>query len=281
MEFLDFCRLHGILIRHLPPLGAWKRYPTEDHPKSRNGAVKWLGDVGFVQNHATMLDVDVWFPDRSQATSVDHAAIAARAAEWERLVQEGRKKAAAKALQVMQECQTGRHPYFERKGFPEESGLVWTDGRLVIPMRVGRELVGLQVIDDDGEKKFLPGQRTSDAAFIIGDTRRRPIFCEGYATALSLRLALAACKMQACIVVCFSAHNVPKMAAKMPGGVVVADNDKSGTGERVARQTGLPFWMPPTVGHDANDCHLERGIFFLSMALKRLLMEKHRYNQSR
>lgn len=274
MEFLDFCKVHGVLIDYLPPAGRWKRYPTEDKPKSRNGAVKWMGDVGFVQNHATMLDVAVWFPDRERAAQIDHAAIAARAAEGELLVQEGRRKAAAKAVQVVSECQMGRHPYFERKGFPEESGMIWTDGRLVIPMRVGRDLVGLQVIDGDGEKKFLPGQRTSDAAFVMGDARQRPIFCEGYATGLSLRLALAACKMRACIVVCFSAHNVPKMAALMPGGVVVADNDASGTGERVARATGLPWWMPPDVGNDANDSHQNRGIFFLSMQLKRLLMSK-------
>lgn len=272
--------MHDVLIDRLPPAGQWRRYPTTDKPKSRNGAVKWMGEVGFVQNHATMLDVAVWFPDRAQAAAIDHAAIAARAAEGERLMQEGRKKAAAKAAQVVSECHMGRHPYLERKGFPEESGLVWTDGRLVIPMRVGREVVGLQVIDADGDKKFLPGQRTSDAAFVIGDVRRRPIFCEGYATALSLRLALAACKMQACIVVCFSAHNVPKMAAKMPGGAVVADNDASGTGERVARATGLAWWMPPSVGHDANDHHLEKGIFSLSMAVKRLLMEKSVYNRT-
>lgn len=278
MEFLDFCRLHGVVIEHLPIEGRWKRCPTIDKPKSRNGAVKWLGDVGFVQNHATMLDVATWFPDRVQAAQIDHAAIAARAAEGERLVQEGRIKAAARASKVISECYMGRHQYFERKGFPEEAGLVWQDGRLVIPMRAGRELVGLQVIDSDGDKKFLPGQRTSDAAFIMGDARQRPIFCEGYATGLSLRLALAACKMQACVVVCFSAHNVPKMAASMPGGVVVADNDASGTGERVARQTGLPHWMPPTVGHDANDCHQEKGIFFLSTAIKRLLMQKTVYN---
>jgi putative DNA primase/helicase len=60
MDFLQFAQAHGILIPHLPPVGLWRRYPTEDHPKSRNGAVKYMGDHGFIQNHATMTEVAVW-----------------------------------------------------------------------------------------------------------------------------------------------------------------------------------------------------------------------------
>lgn len=277
MQFVDFCRIHGVSIDHLPPVGVWKRYPTEDHPRSRNGAVKWMGDHGFVQNHATMLDVAVWQPESHEVVKVDHEAIARRASEAQRSIHQGREKAAKLASEIISSSRQGTHPYLEKKGYPEECGLVWKDGdasRLVIPMRVGRDVVGVQLIGEDGKKKFLPGQRTSDASFVIGDTKRAPIFCEGYATALSIRSALMACKMAGCIVVCFSAHNVPKLAARIPGGVVVADNDESGTGERVAMQTGLPWWMPPTVGHDANDCHQSKGLFFLAMELKRLMMAK-------
>jgi len=64
MNFLDFCRLHGILIDYLPPVGVWRRYATEDHPKKRNGAVKYMGDHGFVQNHATETSVSVWQSDK-------------------------------------------------------------------------------------------------------------------------------------------------------------------------------------------------------------------------
>jgi putative DNA primase/helicase len=70
MDFIQFARSHGILIDNLPPLGVWKRFPTEDHPRSRNGAVKYMGDVGFVQNHATSTVVSIWKPDSPITTKV-------------------------------------------------------------------------------------------------------------------------------------------------------------------------------------------------------------------
>ena len=33
-DLIDFAREHGILIDSIPPLGSWKRFPTEDHPNS-------------------------------------------------------------------------------------------------------------------------------------------------------------------------------------------------------------------------------------------------------
>ena len=64
MDFLTYCKLNDILIDHLPPLGVWRRYPTVDHPHKRNGAVKYMGDHGFVQNWATNLEVEVWKSDK-------------------------------------------------------------------------------------------------------------------------------------------------------------------------------------------------------------------------
>ena len=60
MDFITFARSHGIIINELPPVGVWKRYKTEDHPKKRNGAVKFMGTHGFVQNHATSTVVSLW-----------------------------------------------------------------------------------------------------------------------------------------------------------------------------------------------------------------------------
>ena len=58
MMFDAFCRAHGLLVDGIEA-GRWVRVPTEDHPRTRNGAYKYLGDVGFVQNHATMTEVAV------------------------------------------------------------------------------------------------------------------------------------------------------------------------------------------------------------------------------
>jgi putative DNA primase/helicase len=132
-------------------------------------------------------------------------------------------------------------------------------------MRIGRDIVGLQMIDERGEKKFLTGQKTNDACFVMG--QGNPIYCEGYATGLSVMKALSAGKIRKSVVVCFSAGNLQRLA-KDPKGYVVADNDASLTGERVAKETGLKYWLSDTVGEDFNDFQLRVGLFRSIQALK-------------
>jgi putative DNA primase/helicase len=98
------------------------------------------------------------------------------------------------------------------------------------------------------------------------------VLCEGYATALSIRAALNAIKARYTLFVCFSANNLGRIAKTLPKGLVVADNDASLTGERVARETGWPYFMPPTVGHDFNDLHLSTSLFKCSQALRSALL---------
>jgi putative DNA primase/helicase len=50
--------------------------------------------------------------------------------------------------------------------------------------------------------------------------------------------------------------------------MIVADNDKSLTGERVAKATGLKYWMSDAVGEDFNDFQLRVGLFKSLQALK-------------
>lgn len=266
MDFLTFCHAHGILIDRLPPLGLWKRYPTEDKPKHRNGAVKWMGDVGFVQNHATEISVSVWRPDTPVKIDRRELAEKARAAEQETLRRQA--EASRKAGWILHQCEYAKHEYLKRKGFPDEVGNVWLregEQLLVIPMRVGTNLVGVQLIDEAGGKKFLSGQRTGEAEFTI-DNKGPHYLCEGYATALSLRQILKNWKRRYTIHTTFSAGNMLKVAAKLPGGYVIADHDKSGTGERVAREIGWPWWMWDRPG-DCNDACLEDGIFRVGQSI--------------
>ena len=261
MDFVTFCRLNGILISSLPPLGIWRRYPTEDHPRSRNGAVKWMGEVGFVQNHATMIEVSVWKTEGPSQVNHRELQEATKNAELAQLARQ--RDAAQKAAWILKQCQFASHEYLKKKGFPDEVGNVWVkDGErlLIIPMRIEDRLVGCQLISEDGVKKFLTGQKTSEAAFSF-DNKGANILCEGYATALSIRAVLKALRRRYRIHVCFSAGNMGKVAAKLSGGYIVADNDASGTGERAAREIGWPYYLPPVVGHDFNDHHLAVGMF--------------------
>jgi len=269
MDFVIFARAHGILLDSHPPIGVWRRYATEDHPKSRNGAVKFMGDHGFVQNHATETEVSVWKPDSPLKFDYRMIAESAKNAELARL--KAQKDAASKARWILGQCQYARHDYLKNKGFPDESVNVWVrEGVqiLVIPMYSGGQLVGCQLIDSDGTKKFLLGQKTSLAEFVF-DNKGIHLYCEGYATALSVRMALKN-RRNYTIHVCFSAGNLKKLAEIVPGAII-ADNDESGTGERVAIETGQPYWMSDVVGEDANDYHQRAGLFKFSQSLTRSL----------
>lgn len=271
MHLLDFCRLHGVIVDREPPIGMWKRYPTQDKPTHRNGAVKYMGTHAFIQNHATMTEIEVWHAEGDSVMDPNKARKLVEAAH--RDIREKQEKAAQKAGFILHQCQIGYHPYLEKKGFAGEQGNIWKKDDellLVIPMRVGHRLVGCQLISEDGTKKFLFGQRTSGAAYVF-DNKGPNILCEGYATALSIKAAMKALKRRYTLYTCFSAGNLAKVAATLPKGFVVADNDASRTGQNTAEQIGWPYWMPDTTGLDANDVHQRDGLFKFSQSLGKVI----------
>jgi putative DNA primase/helicase len=295
MEFTAFARAHGLLIKDLK-IGRWCRVPTEDHPKKRNGAYKFLGEYGFVQNWAVHEEPELWKPEAKADIKIDHARLAAIAQQERARIQRGRQLAAQQSLQIMEEAMPQPHPYLEKKGFPDERGMVWNDGTadlLAIPMRKAGHIVGCQLIhapglsfknrdgDDIGGKKFMPGQELIGCSFVMG--QGKPIYCEGYATGLSVRAAVSAIKIKRSVVVCFTAHNLTVVAQEFGPGVVVADNDaeitlasgkKTGmAGQNAAKKTGMPYWVSDRVGEDFNDFHQRVGLFCASQSLKRVLMK--------
>jgi len=271
MHLLDFCRLHGVILDREPTIGVWKRYPTQDKPTHRNGAVKHMGTHAFIQNHATMTEIEVWHADGDSAMDPNKARKLVEAAH--RDIRDKQEKAAQKAGFILHQCQIGYHPYLEKKGFKEEQGNIWKKDDellLVIPMRVGHRLVGCQLIDESGDKKFLAGQRTSEATFTM-DNKGPHILVEGFATGLSVKAAMKALKRRYTLHICFSAGNLKKVAATLPKGFVVADCDASFTGERVAKEIGWPYWVPDTIGLDANDVHQRDGLFKFSQSLGKVI----------
>jgi putative DNA primase/helicase len=192
--------------------------------------------------------------------------------ESERKKRELQEKAAGQAAFILKNSVFGHHEYLKKKGFPDESGNIYTkDGQhfLVIPMRNHGRLVGAQVIDQTGDKKFLFGQASGGAEFIF-DNKGPHILCEGYATALSVKTAMKALKRRYTLHVCFSAGNMARIAKTLPDGFVVADHDSSGTGQRIAQQIGWPYWMSDTEGEDANDFHQRVGLFKFSQSLQKV-----------
>jgi len=271
MDFISFARLHGIVIDHEPRIGLWRRYATEDKPAHKNGAVKFMGDHAFIQNHATMVEIAVWKADAD--AKLDLAKIRRIAQQADDDIKRKQAEAAKTAAWMLKESQIAHHPYLSAKGFPDEQGNIYVkDGVLLmlVPMRVGSHLVGVQIIDPEGKKKFLFGQKTSNAEF-IWDNKGPHILCEGYATGLSIRAAMKALKRRYTLHVCFSAGNMEKIAASLQGGFVVADNDLSNTGLNTAKKIGWPYFMPPTEGQDFNDFADGAGLFRSSQALAKAL----------
>jgi len=235
--------------------------------------------VGTLFHEAKM---NGWRDDDKHAKPSHAQLEAMRLAAAERLTQEGidrakaQEAAAKKAGWIMHQTKMEPHAYLDSKGWKDVPGAVWWPNEeqnlLCIPMRVGENIVGVQMIDRTGQKRYLAGQRTSGAEYLISNNGRGAAdwFCEGYATGLSLRECLHALRMRYRIHITFSASNLVKVAALHAGGYVVADNDESGTGERVAIQTGLPYYMPSN--GDFNDMHKADGTFKASQALRKWLV---------
>lgn len=258
MFFSDFARAHGLLIRDLRADGRIHRVPTVAKPKKYNGAYRFDGGWGWVQCWDTMAEPAIFKPDRPiQATNAPRPYV--RASEDEK----ARQRAAMQAAEVVQRCRVGVHPYLAAKGFPEQQAMVDIDGRLVVPMRSALKypaVQSVQWIDSEGGKRFMPGGAAKGGVLRIGAGPDQWL-CEGYATGLSLAAALRAIYWPATVVVCFSAGNLQHVAQLLRGRrYVMADNDASGTGERAAAATGLPWVMPPEVGQDANDMHQGDGL---------------------
>ena len=262
MRFEDFCRAHGLRVQSVV-IGKWMAVPTEDHPRKRNGRYKFLGDVGWVQNWATMTSPEMWRSGEERAPAIQRIV-----QNLDRDRQEAAQRAAEKAAYILAHSTPSRHPYLERKGFKDEVGSVYNN-LLVVPMRRGSRLAGVQLIGDKGDKKFLQGQRTQGAFFLI-DAKGLPIFCEGFVTGLSIRAAMRAAKLPHTIYVCFSASNLQTVARSIHGGIIVADNDANDTGKLAAEQTGKPYWISEAVGEDFNDYHVRVGLFQATQSLRQV-----------
>jgi putative DNA primase/helicase len=264
MSFVAHAQAHGLMINYAIPDGKWHRVPTTDKPRKRNGAYLFDGNSGVVKNWATMdtfarygekvNQIIKYFDDSEER--IKHA------------------RAAKQAMALIKSAVVMNHPYLTAKGFPKATGLVVGE-ELIIPMRDYKTQVitGAQRIKGGGEKLFIPGSRAKGAVFVIGRGSESWLV-EGYATGLSVAAALKLMYRPAQVVVCFSAGNLGHVAERIGGRrFVVADHDGSGTGERVAVSSGLPWVMPEMVG-DANDLHQAQGLLAVRSMLAGLVLGK-------
>ena len=281
MSFMELAAVHGLVIRHLIADGRWHRVPTEDRPRKRNGAYICAGERGAVRNWATMEGFALYRPD-TPSKQIDRSALRAQLRQATQERAQRNRQVARQVADLLQRAtvltprpaqpwrsasfpgyeEIEAHPYLLRKGFVDTAALV-LNGLLLVPMydcADERRLIGMQTIDAKGNKRFISGSRAKGAIYRIGRAPETWLV-EGYATGLSTAQALRRIYRRACVLVCFSATNLTYVASHTSGRrFVVADNDKSGAGERAAVATGLPWVMPNQIGSDANDLHTGHGI---------------------
>ena len=290
LTFDQAMRLSGLLPRSIVPDGKWRRCPTEDHPRKRNGAYILHPDGrGYWRNWAIDDGVNSWSDDNeTQAKPIDLARInAQRDRERQYRVQAVKS---ARAYWANSSPLSSIHPYLSAKGLSPLgcAGLRVNEGFLVIPVMFGDALVSVQMIHPDSTKRFWPGAPVKAGSFVI----RRPrsaitILCEGLATGLALFQSVR----NASVVVCFDAGNLVKVAEYMrPTGsvVVFGDNDHK-TLVKIGKNPGLDAarnaseligsgvaWCEGIEGSDADDYLREMGEG-AARKLERLVLAKAKY----
>ncbi|QRX83264.1 PriCT-2 domain-containing protein [Glaciimonas sp. PAMC28666] len=185
--------------------------------------------------------------------------------------QRGYRAAAEASQNLIDLCQLETHYYLNAKGLPAAVGLV-ADHVLIVPMRnlETNQLQGMQSIEwlpeeRQWEKKMAFGMRAKGSVLRLGNRSAAETFlCEGYATGLSIEMALHRLRLNASVLVCFSDSNMAHVGPMIQSpAFVVADNDVSGAGEKAAKKAGLPYCMSDVIGEDANDLHQRAGLMKL------------------
>jgi putative DNA primase/helicase len=262
MRFEQFAEAHGLLINSLI-LDKWVRVPTVDHPNKRNGAYIFDGRMGAVINFAVHDKHQIYKTD--EPYKPDPGA-AARRQKMEDERRQRQQAAANRAAGILNQATLEPHAYLARKGFADK-GYVW-QGSLVLPMRFRGRLVGCQLIDADGTKRFLSGQQTKGASLMM-DNKGQNILVEGFATGMSVRRALKQLRERYCIHVCFSAGNMMEVARGMDSPLVVADHDAMGI--KTAKKISSRIWLSDEPGEDFNDAELRMGTSAAAKSLSRFL----------
>lgn len=290
------CDAIGIEPPRSTKVGEWVQTPVIGKGRG-NGSGRVMintdGKTGVAWNHVTQKHMR--FSEDGTAENVN-VAPPKRDPEEERKARERQDAAMRYSRQITAEAEASVHPYLERKGFPDEVGLVlenpieflpddeFFDGMryqlgkmagpfLIVPGRRAKQVVTVQVIDIHGAKLNMKAAPMSGAAHRIA-TGRETWVCEGLATALSVRAALRLLGRSATVLSAFSAANVAKVAEGLSGSVIAADHDKpleqlhgKGTGEFYAAKSGRAWTMPPALG-DFNDMHQRDGLRAVALHLK-------------
>lgn len=279
-DFAEFLRAMGLKPRQVNADGKWRRCPTTEHPKKRNGSYKLdpTGTIGWAQDWATMDKPATWKADgtKTEPIRLDKDAMI----EQHRAAMAERHAAIARAREFYRTCKPlrGGHPYLERQGLDMTGcyGVRVDDaGWLVIPAFAG-QMVSYQRIAPDGTKRFAPGCPIAGSSYVIERRNHTlTVVTEGWATGLAIFAAIRDCR----VVVAWSAGNLPQDYPRIRGWRVVAADNDHGTEAKRGFNPGVEAaqkaaellkcgvaWPDGIQGTDWADFRRERYIILREMA---------------
>lgn len=208
-----------------------------------------------------------------EMTKDEHKAIAQMRADNLKRERQLYEKAAEKAVRLWGEASTtGSAPYLVKKGVKLIGAKVW-NGRVIVPIYDDGVICSAQIIGEN-EKRFITGGKKKGCyTSVRGKAGAETIvICEGWATAVSIHMAL-----NCAVVVAFDAYNLSpvaeKIRAKYPDAAITiaCDNDcrKSVNvglieGRRAAAKVNGRVVFPvfdeeDETSTDFNDLHQKKG----------------------
>ncbi|MEH8145661.1 DUF927 domain-containing protein [Aeromonas hydrophila] len=204
-----------------------------------------------------------------------------RSGQMRQQVELRRHKAARRAAAIMQDSEQAHAPYLARKSLGvclcvvnriliREASENFPPASLIVPLyNEAAELVNVQLIRDDGTKRYLAGGQKAEAYHRI-DGGELVAVTEGYATGLSVNLATGATVY--CAMDSGNLLNVAEITRRQhPTAeiIICGDHDLNEAGQRnesTQRQTegaalavGAVVALPPVQG-DWNDYHQVHGL---------------------
>lgn len=293
-NFIEKIRHKGFLSGKIEPDDRIYRCRVEGDGKRESSAsirllIKGPFIMGWFRNHRTGESVPLSESLSGDITNIQRKEILS---ELKNLHIQEKSEAEARAKQIWQSAAlTGNNAYLERKRIQNFS-CRFQGGALIVPVtKDGKNIVSLQFILPDGEKRFLKGGEKRGNFCLIGNrppVGGRAILCEGYATGVTLHMATGLP-----VIVAFDSGNLAPAIRQAQSlwpttiWLIAADNDKNNEDKNpglegaqkalieVRRMGGsgavsspeFPAVAAATALSDWNDMHVHYGLDAVRMAL--------------
>ncbi len=213
--------------------GEWRRCPTDDRPRKKNGAyVLYPWGLGYYRDRAAGGDrCHAWRTDDENPLAGPSAEDLARLRQRRAEKREARRSAIHEARTFWAAAQPmrGTHPYIAGKGLTRSGcvALRQYGDMLIVPVMWRGRVLSLQAIAPDGTKLFWKDAPVKGGSLVLEREKATvTVVVEGLATGLAVYQAVPCAR----VIVAFDAGNLIFALHELrPSGRVVigADNDRA------------------------------------------------------